>query len=78
LSGVDDLGGISGEIDYVNPQHPWESISFYQRHFCSGGFALVPRLPVYREYYQRTWFSREVGPVLEAWIQRHEFRYYRQ
>jgi 7,8-didemethyl-8-hydroxy-5-deazariboflavin synthase CofG subunit len=78
LSGVDDLGGISGEIDYVNPQRPWESILFYQRHFPSGGFALVPRLPVYREYYQRTWFSQEVGPVLEAWIQRHEFRYYRQ
>ena len=78
LSGIDDLGGISAEIDYVNPQNPWESVSFYQQHFQSGDFNLIPRLPLYREYYQRAWFSREVEPVLETWIQRHEFRYYRQ
>ncbi len=78
LSGVDDLGGISAEIDYVNPQNPWESASFYQQQFRSGGFTLTPRLPLYREYYQKTWFSGEVRPVLEAWIQRNEFRYYRQ
>jgi len=78
LSGIDDLGGISGEIDYVNPQHPWGSIAFYQEHFPCGGFTLTPRLPLYRDYYRRAWFSGEVKPVLESWIQRHEFRYYSQ
>jgi len=78
LFGVDDLGGISGEIDYVNPRHPWESIAFYREHFSRGRSALIPRLPLYREYYRKAWFSQTVKPVLETWVQRHEFRYYCQ
>jgi 7,8-didemethyl-8-hydroxy-5-deazariboflavin synthase CofG subunit len=76
--GIDDLGGISAEIDYVNPHNLWGSVSFYRGQIHSRGFTLTPRLPLYREYYRRAWFSGPVKTVLEAWIQRDEFRYYCQ
>jgi 7,8-didemethyl-8-hydroxy-5-deazariboflavin synthase CofG subunit len=76
--GLDDLGGISVEIDYVNPHNRWDSVSFYRGQVHSRGFTLTPRLPLYREYYRKAWFSGEVKTVLDSWIQRDEFRYYCQ
>lgn len=46
-AGANDLGGISPDIDHINPQHPWPSIGEIGRTLRPAGFYLQERLPVY-------------------------------
>jgi FO synthase subunit 1 len=76
--GIDDLGGISGEQDFVNPNNPWEKIMVYEKNLQTQGISLIPRLPIYKEFYKKGWCSGEVEAVLSGWVNRYEFQYYRQ
>ncbi|PZC47304.1 MAG: FO synthase [Chloroflexi bacterium] len=50
-AGINDWGGISPvTIDYVNPEAPWPQIADLRRNTEERGYALEPRLPLYREY----------------------------
>jgi FO synthase subunit 1 len=76
--GVNDLGGISGEQDFVNPKNPWEKVSAYSEKLQPRGVSLIPRLPIYRGFYKKGWYSNRVNEVLSGWVRRHEFQYYLQ
>jgi FO synthase subunit 1 len=76
--GIDDLGGISTDGDLVNPRNPWEEVSLYKRELGKIGVTLVPRLPIYKEFYKKGWYSQTVKGVLEQWVKSDEFRYYLQ
>jgi len=78
LSGADDLGGISPENDFVNVQRPWEKPIAYEMKLKGVGLGLSPRLPIYRDFFQRGWYSPTVGEKLKQWVKRDEFRYYCQ
>ena len=50
--GINDWGGISPlTIDYVNPEAPWPLIKELKSKTKSQGYELVPRLPVYPEFF---------------------------
>jgi len=76
--GANDLGGISGEQDFVNPENPWAGIGVYEKELLTRGVSLIPRLPIYREFYKKGWYSPRVKEVLAGWVNRHEFQYYLQ
>ena len=76
--GANDLGGISTEPDFVNPRNPWEGITAYATELHNRGLSLVPRLPIYREFYQKGWYADEVKEILSGWVNRREFQYYLQ
>jgi FO synthase subunit 1 len=78
LYGANDLGGISGEKDFVNPNSPWEKIGVYEELLQTRGIALIPRLPIYREFYKKGWCSDGVRAELSGWVNRYEFQYYLQ
>jgi 7,8-didemethyl-8-hydroxy-5-deazariboflavin synthase CofG subunit len=78
FAGGDDLGGISPEDDFVNPESPWQGISRYRSELESAGKFLIPRLPIYKTFYQKGWVSPAVKEPLEMWVNRDEFQYYRQ
>jgi FO synthase subunit 2 len=48
-AGANDLGGISTEPDWINPNHPWPSVADLTAKVRSLGFSLRERLPVYPE-----------------------------
>ena len=51
-AGINDWGGVSPlTIDYVNPEAPWPQLAELQRRTAAAGYALMPRLPVYPEYF---------------------------
>jgi len=77
-SGANDLGGISQEPDFVNPKNPWEGITVYATELHNRGVSLTPRLPIYREFYQKGWYADEIKEILAGWVNRHEFQYYLQ
>ena len=78
FSGANDLGGISREQDFVNPKNPWEGITVYAKELHNRGVSLIPRLPIYREFYQKGWYAGGVKEILAGWVNRHEFQYYLQ
>lgn len=47
--GANDLGGISPDIDYINPGHKWQDLDKLSDVLKIGGFYLQERLPVYPE-----------------------------
>ena len=50
--GINDWGGVSPlTIDYVNPEAPWPLIKELKSKTKSQGYDLVPRLPVYPEFF---------------------------
>ena len=50
--GINDWGGVSPlTIDYVNPEAPWPLIKELKSKTKSQGYELVPRLPVYPEFF---------------------------
>ena len=54
-AGINDWGGVSPlTIDFVNPEAPWPALSQLKQHTESAGFRLMPRLPVYPEYFLDT------------------------
>jgi len=54
-AGINDWGGVSPlTIDYVNPESPWPTLSELNNRTAKMGFNLVPRLPIYPEYFINT------------------------
>jgi 7,8-didemethyl-8-hydroxy-5-deazariboflavin synthase len=75
--GADDLGGMGGGGDLVNPEHPWPDLTAIAQKVRGAGFTLNKRLPIYRPFYQAGWYSERVGRALRYWIEgRDEYRYY--
>ena len=51
-AGINDWGGVSPlTIDYVNPEAPWPALTELRDRTRAKGFELMPRLPVYPEYF---------------------------
>ncbi len=62
-AGATDLGGISPK-DEVNPDYPHLTAKSLQQVIESEGWQLVPRLPVYPQYYD--WLSSKLQTVVKA------------
>lgn len=66
-AGINDWGGVSPlTIDWVNPDQPWPHLDELQRRTAAAGFRLLPRLPVYPEFIDRTWIDPALLPKVEA------------
>lgn len=76
--GADDLGGISSDQDFINPGNPWKDIMVYAMELSKQGISLMPRLPIYREFYQKGWYADGIKEILAGWVDRNEFQYYLQ
>ncbi len=51
-AGINDWGGVSPlTIDFVNPEAPWPALTQLKAQTEAAGFRLMPRLPVYPEYF---------------------------
>ena len=51
-AGINDWGGVSPlTIDFVNPEAPWPALAQLKAQTEAAGFRLMPRLPVYPEYF---------------------------
>lgn len=75
--GASDIGGISEGKDHVNPDSPWGNVKEISKKIDSLGYRLTGRLPIYKKYYQLGWYSDEVGRVIERYLQRDRFDYYK-
>jgi len=75
--GASDLGGISEGKDHVNPDNPWGNIEEISRKLEALGYRLRGRLPIYKKYYKQGWYSEEVGRIIERYLAREEFGYYK-
>ena len=54
-AGINDWGGVSPiTIDHVNPEAPWPQLKKLKLETERYGFRLEPRLPIYREYSDRS------------------------
>lgn len=58
-AGARDLGGI-GPKDEVNPDYPHREVNRLREVLLSGGWTLLPRLPVY----QKNWYKTPLGAPL--------------
>ncbi len=76
--GADDLGGISADQDFVNPKNPWKEMAVYARELSKQSISLIPRLPIYPEFYRQGWYADGIKGALARWVERDEFRYYLQ
>ena len=57
-AGINDWGGVSPvTIDWVNPEAPWPHLDELTARTSAAGFDLMPRLPVYPEYIDRSWID---------------------
>ncbi|MFX0170561.1 MAG: 7,8-didemethyl-8-hydroxy-5-deazariboflavin synthase subunit CofG [Candidatus Hodarchaeota archaeon] len=66
-AGVSDWGGISSIThDYINPDHSWPKISYLQNKTTQAGFILHERLPVYPQYINLLWLSKEVYSLIKS------------
>ncbi len=63
-AGARDLGGI-GPIDEVNPDYPHVDYLSLKAILASGGWELVPRLPVYPQYY--SWLNSDLQRAVSRW-----------
>ena len=70
-AGARDLGGISPK-DEVNPDYPHFSHQELVDLLTSGGWQLVPRLPVYPHYHN--WLSSSVQNALTTWKNSSQFQ----
>mgnify|MGYP002777006751 CR=1 FL=1 len=61
-AGATDLGGINPK-DEVNPDYPHLPLSTLTKLLESAGWQLVPRLPVYPQYYDWLSLSSKVLPI---------------
>ncbi|AFZ35491.1 FO synthase subunit 1 [Stanieria cyanosphaera PCC 7437] len=62
-AGARDLGGISPK-DEVNPDYPHLTAEYLQSVLETAGWQLVPRLPVYPQYY--SWLSPPLQKLVKA------------
>ena len=63
-AGARDLGGI-GPLDEVNPNYDHPRVSSLQEILAGAGWQLVPRLPVYPQYYH--WLPPQLQTAVERW-----------
>jgi len=66
LAGANDLGGISSMTpDFINPEHPWPSVTELRAAIGRAGFVPRERLPIYPRYAKDSNFmSKEVRRVV--------------
>ncbi|BAU66985.1 Radical SAM domain protein [Stanieria sp. NIES-3757] len=62
-AGARDLGGISPK-DEVNPDYPHLTAEYLQSVLETAGWELVPRLPIYPQYY--SWLSLPLQKLVKA------------
>ncbi len=63
-AGANDLGGISEVTpDYINPEHPWPSVSDLKA-MLRNEFLLRERLPIYPKFVRLRWFSDEIADLI--------------
>jgi len=75
--GFDDMGGISEEVDVMNPNSPWPPIDEVRNMLKAKNLHLAKRLPIYPKFYRQGWYSAKVGRVIEKWIkENNEYQYY--
>lgn len=73
-AGARDLGGISEVTpDYINPEHPWPSISELKASL-RGEFLLRERLPIYPKFVRLGWFSNEISSLIGRLADEEGFR----
>ena len=63
-AGARDLGGI-GPLDEVNPNYDHPRISSLKEILAGAGWELVPRLPVYPQYYH--WLPPQLQTAVVRW-----------
>jgi len=66
-SGAKDLGGISPK-DEVNPDYPHLTAQYLQEMLEGSKYKLVPRLPVYSQYYD--WLSPNLHKQVQKLVQK--------
>jgi len=77
--GFDDLGGISQNGDLINFESVFPEVEQIRHLLKKKNRHLRKRLPIYPDYYQRGWYSKKVGKVIQKWIwDKDEYRYYTQ
>ncbi|MFN4132963.1 MAG: 7,8-didemethyl-8-hydroxy-5-deazariboflavin synthase subunit CofG [Candidatus Hadarchaeales archaeon] len=76
LSGADDLGGISPVTpDFINPEHPWPTLSSLRMVAARAGCRLRERLPVYPRFVKAEgYLSPEVMKVVRELSDEDGFR----
>ncbi|MHA1804614.1 MAG: 7,8-didemethyl-8-hydroxy-5-deazariboflavin synthase subunit CofG [Promethearchaeota archaeon] len=58
--GINDFGGISPfDLDYINPEAPWPSISYLKKKCKQIGYELKERLPIYDKFINKKEFCTE-------------------
>lgn len=71
-AGLNDFGGVSPVTpDYINPAYPWPQLTQLAAECAESGFALSPRLPIYKTYASD---RRFVDPALSPALARAEER----
>ncbi len=71
--GANDLGGISEVTpDYINPEHPWPSVSELRRTLSP--YLLRERLPIYPKFVVDGWYSERIAPLVEAYSDEEGYR----
>jgi hypothetical protein len=73
-----DLGGIAFRVDQDSGKVTSDELVQVQSAADGNVGRVVPRLPLLIPFYRKGWFTFEVGKVLDAWIDRTAFRYYRR
>lgn len=63
-AGANDLGGISVDEDYINPEMPWPEVCSLEELLGPEGFKLQHRLAVYPKYENKEWLSSKVLKVI--------------
>ncbi len=68
-AGINDWGGVSPlTIDWVNPEAPWPHLDELTARTRAEGFDLLPRLPVYPEFIDRSWIDPGLIDKVESAI----------
>lgn len=76
-SEVDDLGVVFEGYDGVDWLRPFPKLTEVERSLARRGHGLQPRFPLSVETFQKTGASVSVWSVLEDWVKKKEFDYYR-
>jgi FO synthase subunit 1 len=71
--GASDLGGISERtIDYINPEASWPTEEELRHKIAP--YELRERLPIYPHYIKKGWYSDEIKPLIERYVDEDGFR----
>ena len=62
-AGMNDLGGISPDMDHINPTRPWSPPDSYDTTLRARGYELRRRLPVYDRFLDSGWLSPRIAEL---------------